>query len=463
MGQLIIYYDALEDAASQAKKVAGEFEDYAEKLRDKVAKKLDGYTGSRTGNISAADSDIDDKIAEAEKRADAFYAYATAIGENGFIKTAKAADEAVKTDVTTKIGEFRDTYGIKENPITKWFCDLVCALNDTVLGRIIKDIASTIANAIDVALSSISDWYNYWGGEYLIKDIAGAVLAAVVAVAAVVLVVVTGGTALAIISAAIAATVACLNLGATIFNSINAYGAMQDGDPSWAKRYSNRDGFTDTLRAESDSKIVHGIALAVDGIEFAGQIIGLADALRNLPASIKNFKSFVSGLKSNPGKNASFQSWFKSDMFSSKSIGNALTGDLFKNLDEISDVVNAKTVCQVIGSLDDTWGNITFVNDLIHGDATVTDVIFKATDTFGSMADTGLQENGLEETMFDPPRFDMYGDEIGRGDDSLFSDLSSILSDTSDIAMPEINIGDFKISDEGSAWTFGEKCATYFN
>ena len=188
MGQLIIYYDALEDAATQAKKAAEEFEDYAEKLKDKVAKKLDAYSGARTGNVNSADGDIDAKISEAEKRAEAFYAYSSAIGKDGFIKTAKDADDTVKTDVTTKIGEFRETYNIKENPIEKWICNLVCALNDTALGRLLKDIASTIANAIDHALSSFSDWYNYWGGEYLIKDIAGAVLAVVVAVAAVVLV-----------------------------------------------------------------------------------------------------------------------------------------------------------------------------------------------------------------------------------------------------------------------------------
>lgn len=474
MGQLIIYYDALEDAASQAKKAAKDFDDYADRLRKKVSRKLSDYDGTRTGNISTAESSIDDKISEAEKRADAFYAYASAIGENGFIAKAKSADQTVKSNVADKIGEFRDTYGIKENPIEKWICNLVCKLNDTALGRLLKDIASTIANAIDIALDSVSDWYNYWGGEYLIKDIGKAVLAAVVAVAAVILVVVTGGGALALISAAIAATVACLNLGATIFNSANAYGAMQDGDPSWAKRYSNRDGFTDTLRAESDSKLIHGIALAIDGAEFVGQLLGLADAVKNLPATIKNFSNFAKGVKSTPFSRAKFQSWFKSDMFSAKSIGNALTGDLISNLGDLREVRNVKTVCQVVGSLESTWDNIAFANELVHGEASAKDIIFKTVGTLGSMADTGLKENGFRETYgqsFERDNgnidkkysFDMFGDVVGNGDNSFVSNIVSAASDLTDVVIPEINIGDFKISDNESCWDFKDKCAAYFN
>ena len=450
MGQLIIYYDALEDAASQAKKAAKDFDDYADRLRKKVSRKLSDYDGTRTGNISAAESSIDDKISEAEKRADAFYAYASAIGENGFIAKAKSADQTVKSNVADKIGEFRDTYGIKENPIEKWICNLVCKLNDTALGRLLKDIASTIANAIDIALDSVSDWYNYWGGEYLIKDIGKAVLAAVVAVAAVILVVVTGGGALALISAAIAATVACLNLGATIFNSANAYGAMQDGDPSWAKRYSNRDGFTDTLRAESDSKLIHGIALAIDGAEFVGQILGLADAIKGLPATMKNFGNFIKDIKSTPLSRERFNSWFKSDMFSAKSIGNALTGDLITNFKDIKDVRNVENVCKMIDSLDSTWSNISFANDLIHGDVSAKDAVFKTLGTLGNMADTSLNANGMKK---------YFNGEDG----SPISDITSLASDISDIVMPEINLGNFKISDDGSLWDLGGKCATYFN
>ncbi|MBO5238621.1 MAG: hypothetical protein J6B50_07590 [Lachnospiraceae bacterium] len=444
MGELIIYYDALVDAASKASKAAAEFDAYATRLKEKVANKLDSYSGGKTGNLYSAETEIDNKIAEAEQMADAFYAYSTAIGNNGFIQTAKAADAAVKSEVTTKIGEFRDTYGIKENPITKWICDLVCVLNETALGRLLKDIADSIAIALEHLWNDFTDWYNYWGGEYLLKDIAVAVAAAVVAVAAVVLVVVTGGAALAIISAAIAAVVACLNLGATIYNSVNAYGAMQDGDPSWAKRYSNRDGFTDTLRKESDSKIIHGIALAVDGVEFAGQIIGLVDTLRNLGGAIKNFKNFMTALKNDPFKNASFQSWFKSDMFSFKSISNSLTGDLISNLSELKGGANVKTVCQVIGSLNSTWENITFAKDMFSGDKSFVDIALKATSIAGSMADNGMKENGFTETFGRNStnsngtidrvfRFDMAGDVVGNGDNSLFSSISGSLSSSNDI------------------------------
>lgn len=279
MSTIIVHYDSLEDASRQAEKASKKLEDYAEKLQKKVSRKISDYSGETTGNISSAQDFVDKKIKQLNNKAEAFLNYSRDV--DAFTEAARAADKKVASDIEKLSGEFKLSYGIKNNVVTDFFNYFSNKLNESALGRFLKDCATIVGNAIDKLTASISDWYKYEGGKYIIDGIFAGISIAL-GVCAVIAAFVMGGPLIVMLAGVVSGCIAVLDGFADLRNSAKAYQNELGGDPAWAKRYGDLNTFTDTLRKESNSLFIHNFANTIDVVGFAADAISFFYNIKDL-------------------------------------------------------------------------------------------------------------------------------------------------------------------------------------
>ncbi|ROR31756.1 hypothetical protein EDD66_101374 [Mobilisporobacter senegalensis] len=287
MSTLVVSYRDLEDAAKDARKAAALLEEYEETIEEKICKKLKEYSGSWTSNIDVADQLMRDKLVQLRQKQEDFETLAANI--ETFKNNCVTADNNVKAAIESLSGDFKNTYGIKENIVTKWFNYIGTEIgNGGALGRYLKDIGNTIEAAVTDGIENIKDWYKYEGGKYIIDDIVTVALVTLEVVGAVVAIA-SGVGAIVAIATVIAATMTVANGLTSIYNNSKAYNAMQNENPAWAMRYAGRDTLTEQMRETSDSKFVHNFATGLDVLETSAGLILFAKDGMDALKSIKNF------------------------------------------------------------------------------------------------------------------------------------------------------------------------------
>ncbi|ROR31776.1 hypothetical protein EDD66_101394 [Mobilisporobacter senegalensis] len=167
MSTLVVSYKDLEDMVKNAGKAAALLEEYADTIEDKVCRKLKEYSGNWTSNIDMADQLMKGKVERLRQKKEDFETLASNI--ETFKNNCKTADNNVKSAIQSLSGDFKNTYGIKENVVTKWFnyigTDLV---NSNALGRYLKDITNSVNINTRHAAEVIKDWYKYDDGKYIV-------------------------------------------------------------------------------------------------------------------------------------------------------------------------------------------------------------------------------------------------------------------------------------------------------
>ncbi|BCN32374.1 hypothetical protein [Anaeromicropila herbilytica] len=293
MGTLVISYDDLNDASHQAKNLAEKLGDYANELEHKVCRKINEYSGERTQNLYDADGFMRKKLEKLQQKKIDFTTLSSNI--KIFESNCKTADNNVARSIKTITGDFKKVYKIKENVITNFFNYIGVAIgNATAIGRAIKDCIGGIQDVIKSAGEAISDWYKYDGGKYLIEGaiegIGAALLGAVTAIAAVAAFAAasTVGAVIVGVAAVVVAVATVANGISAVYNDSKAYQVAKNGDAATAVRYAGRDTLADTLRHESDSKLVHILAGGLEIVELAASVVLIVDAGINIAKGAKN-------------------------------------------------------------------------------------------------------------------------------------------------------------------------------
>ncbi|GFI23088.1 hypothetical protein IMSAGC011_01865 [Lachnospiraceae bacterium] len=296
MSTIAINYSELRSAAGQAKNVSKRLDAYADSIENTVLRKLDNYSGDRTGNISSAISNARNKRNQLQDDCRRYSNY------SNDLKTLESdcqnTDKRVADRVKGLTGTFKSMYGIKTNAILDHIGRFMTSLsNSNSLFRWIgNNVVDRYNQGRDYLKDRIKEWYNYDGGKQLIKGVGIAILeivGAIAAIAAVVLGTVTGvGALIAAVAAVIGGVIGILNGAANLINEVNGYNARQNGNASWGYRLSKLDTYTDSLRTFSDDKGIHMFANIVDGIEFVCDVIDFVDGAKDL---IKNGYKWASG------------------------------------------------------------------------------------------------------------------------------------------------------------------------
>jgi uncharacterized protein YdiU (UPF0061 family) len=156
MSTLVVSYNDLEDASKDAKKAAALIEEYADAIDEKICKKLKEYSGSWTSNMDEADQLMKEKLEQLRQKQLDFETLASNI--ETFKNNCITADNNVKAAIESLSGDFKNTYGIKENIVTKWFSYIGTDIaNSSALGRYLKDIGNTIDVAVTDGIEKIKD------------------------------------------------------------------------------------------------------------------------------------------------------------------------------------------------------------------------------------------------------------------------------------------------------------------
>ncbi|BCN32397.1 hypothetical protein [Anaeromicropila herbilytica] len=315
MSTLVISYEDLNDASHHAKNLAEKLGDYANELEHKVCRKINEYSGERTQNLYDADGFMRKKLEKLQQKKIDFTTLSSNI--KTFESNCKTADNNVARSIKTITGDFKKAYKIKENVITNFFNYIGVAIgNATAIGRAIKDCIGGIQDVIKSAGEAISDWYKYDGGKYLIEGaiegIGAALLGAVTAIAAVAALAAasTVGAVIVGVAAVVVAVATVANGISAVYNDSKAYQVAKNGDAATAVRYAGRDTLADTLRHESDSKLVHILAGGLEMVELAASVVLIVDAGINIAKGAKNLvgKVFNKG-KGSVSPSEIAQSW----------------------------------------------------------------------------------------------------------------------------------------------------------
>ncbi|GFP74238.1 hypothetical protein [Clostridium fungisolvens] len=388
MSVVSISYNSLSNASSEAKHVAKRLDDYADAINKSVYKKLNNYNGPRSSNISTASNHISSKISELRSQSEQYEKYATSL--TNLEKECRSTDKSVRSKVSTLTATFKQNHGISNSKIQNTFNYFLTSIgNSTAFGRWLGDGDDLSDAEDDYFKQKIEDWYNYEGGEDLIKGTIVAILEIAIAVVTVVAAITTllaGGALFAMIVAVaslIGGIIAGVNGITNLVNEGRAYNATRNGDPATGKRRSSEDTLTDTIRTESDSKSLHGLAAGIDVLDAvctivsvvgsAGELLkkgykwtkGLTTDVKNIKIGevlkIDNFKAFGLKLKNTftngwtemkcaiKMKDSVYFDWAKENFISDlkKNFNNS-----FRNFDSKLD--SLKTTKNILGVIKDT-------------------------------------------------------------------------------------------------------------
>lgn len=282
MSKVTISYSSLKSASSEANQVAKKMTRYANNLNSAVYKKLSNYNGSYTSNISTAKSKSNSKISELKAKSKAYSKYAddlTALKDECL-----STDKSVRSKVSQLTASFKEANGIKNSKVKNAinYC-LTSFGNSTVAGRWVGNTSDKVTSVKDHITQSLKDWWNYDGGKQLVKGVVGGILKVAIAVCTIIAAVTSGAALIVIIAGAVAGGIAAFNGLMNIVNEVRGYNETHNnGEPALGRRRSNENTIQDTIRRESDSSIIHGVASGIDIINFACTVITFGNGVIKL-------------------------------------------------------------------------------------------------------------------------------------------------------------------------------------
>ena len=227
-----------------------------------------------------------------------------------FSQEASDIDKDVAKTIKATKDEFVDRHDYIDvnwwTDLKEYFVDLKnkCPLFDAI-GELIDDFGDWLGDTY----ASIKHWYKCGGGKEtigLVLAVAGAIAAVVIAICACVPPI----CGIVAICAAIGGVIAAVNAIVNVITSYEAKKAKEDGDPAWAKLYSDRDTLQDSLRQRRFKKLtflnkwggviasgVDAVQTVCDVVAVFGSIKGLADTFKSIKRNTSS-KTFMKGVKS---------------------------------------------------------------------------------------------------------------------------------------------------------------------
>lgn len=283
MSTATISYSDIKNAASEAKAVSRKLDTYADRLTNQIYKKLNDYSGSHTENVSNAISMTNEKISALRTKCTAYSNYSDDLYD--LKDTCSSVDKSVKTMVSTLTASFKSSHGIRNSVVQNTVNYYLTSFsNSNSAKRWIKSGAEKVVGVKEYISQSLEDWWDYDGGEQLVKGVLVGLIEIAVAVITIVTLPVSGTIwgIIAATAAVVAATIAGFNGLVNIVNEGRGYFEnYYNNDPALARRRSEENTLQDTLCRESDSKEDHFNASLLDGVEFVCSIISIADGIKN--------------------------------------------------------------------------------------------------------------------------------------------------------------------------------------
>ena len=291
MSRAVFDYSALEKAGEHAEKTADKLTDYADELERKVSRKLNDYDGPWTGNLSSAYSLVREKRQALADKAEEFNRYGAALKD--LAQEARTADTAVRSNISALSQAFALRNGIKISQREyEMALRAVRADNSNVVFRWLSDRGDEFGNWLGKTGDEFAYWYKYEGGKYLISENLKALLKGALAVAGIVAAVatflaapaITGGAVLALAAGVFVGVMGVADAATDMAYNGKAYTAAQNGDPAMAARLNDVNDYTDMLRRESNSRLVHNYTYFLDITETAAGIVDLVSGIKGIVA-----------------------------------------------------------------------------------------------------------------------------------------------------------------------------------
>lgn len=352
MSQIKIDYDDLERAERTASSVAKRMGEYADELNSGAYNKLNNYMGEMNGNVSSALSNISSKVSALFTEQSNFEEYSSgSMSISRLRQKCESIDQMSANYIDAVVNNFKEM-NFKSNvfldTIDAIDCWLTEKLNKYDWLRNLKDGFCGLMEKGRDFLEDIKYWYQYKGGDNLVKGIGKALLTAGIAIASIAAIVVSAPVttvlaAVAAVATVVGGVIAVVNSAVDLANEFRAYSA-HDTDPGFAKRLHDEDTIQDTIRGETTEniKMWDGIANGIDAVDKICTLVSLGSDLKDLGGKMLKWGggsgsllsktgSFFGKVK-NEGKglwNLAKQSGFKNSL---KGSFKFLKGNLLSNL-----------------------------------------------------------------------------------------------------------------------------------
>lgn len=296
MSVVTINYEKLSTISKNAKSASSKMQDYIDDLTKKVTNKYSGITGGASTKTNNSEYYVNQKIKQLKKNKAYYSTFSTAVST--FSSNAQEIDSNVAKTIKASKDKFIDKHDYVDvnwwTELKEWFVDLKNSC----------PLFSVIGNLIDKALDGLSNmwaefkhWYRCGGGKELIGivlAVAGAVVAVVLAICACVPPI----CGIVAVCAAIAAVITAANAVYNVFSSMRAAEAKLNGDPAWAKIYSDQDTVQDGLRQTNFgdgtlNKLSYLGAGVIDLVKTVCDVVVIVNSIKNVCNTLKEIKAYA--------------------------------------------------------------------------------------------------------------------------------------------------------------------------
>lgn len=276
----------LKDAIKDSGDAAQRFRDYASAIDNKVMSKIDNYSGSHGGNISAARSKLNAKKRELNRKASSFDTFKNDL--NNFREDVITRENGLKGRIKSLFQEFGKKYNINtDKTILDHIIDFGCGLFG-IDGSKFRNVFAKVGQNFQAIKERVSNWYRAQGG----KEIIDAVLAVAIAIATVVIAVaaIIGTGGLVAVLAVVAAVCAFANALVQVIHASKAVWSAAHGDLVTASRenmHADNEGFASALRRLGLYEAATAFAITDAISSIAMVIYGGAKAISNIKSVFK--------------------------------------------------------------------------------------------------------------------------------------------------------------------------------
>lgn len=247
MSIAVISYTRIRSASNEAKNVSKKLDSYADSLNNNLYKKLTSYEGGQTQNIVTAKNSVSKKMTQLRTKAALFDTYSIEL--SNLIEECKTTDESVRITVKNLTYDFKASNGIGNSEFENYIDFIITSINNkTVAGRWINSTDDKVSSQLESIKDAIEDWYDYDGGEELIKGVTSAALSMAITIAMAVNAIMTGGVFVAI-AAAIGAIIKISSGIINISNEAAGYITTKNGDPATGYRRTEINTIQDYLKS----------------------------------------------------------------------------------------------------------------------------------------------------------------------------------------------------------------------
>jgi hypothetical protein len=312
MSAIVLHYNDLTKAASNADAIAKSADKYANELSKKVIGKFSTLSGGSSTYTHNADYYVTRKIAALGRKSQSFHTLSSQL------TTLKTTAQRVDQDVQRTIRGSKETFlGSHSNlrasawkeAMMNWLIDLKNS------NRLFQFLGDYLADQMQVWAdwrAAYLNWYHCGGGKEIVR-IVGAVLIVIAAIAILVMSFPVSGFFTLI--AAIGAAMFLIDSLVKLYHTGVGYSKYKEGDPAWALVYGRVDGVNDAIRItnfgsgkankymEGLSKVWTGgqiICSVVGGVHFVGNlkpISNLISTRAGIGSHLVSSRTFIDGGK----------------------------------------------------------------------------------------------------------------------------------------------------------------------